>query len=393
MNEHKNWFRKNRNRAIAATAAVAIAAGGAAELKSKTENHPIKPETPVEQIVPNDKHPQPEIDDYSRTLTELAGFMNPDLKNEDYSAYIIEPDQGSKDYFAQQFLNENGLPFTDHPPLREVAIIHDQGVFSQKELEKPGTFNVYNASEKPLDLQFIRFSLEATKLWLDKWHDKEILIGGRTTARVSQFNVPHEMFVLDSIPKEIAGESPADALTIYNRNGINTSFISTTRVDMKRITPKSRYTVFKDPARAYQYSKLSVEVCQNLVNVHNVKKVPGGYGAAEDAGEFVHGVNPGGGENEDNTELTAQEVACNGLGDIEMAIYLGGIEAAKRLALKNQFVQGVRHTSVIDYSLYVPYLEEFQSLMHKIDDDPGMVSTIGGQHTPTLDHLRKLAED
>jgi hypothetical protein len=312
------------NRVASALVCISLAVSGGLLISKAFDKEPGVGPKPV-PVTQNES--QPLLFDDEASASQAIQSMQDDLDYNGEGTAIFKPTQESRDYFNSRYLNDHGLPSENPPKLREVIYANDKSVFSADELKKPYVFNIFNGSNRPVDISFVRFALKGAKSWLDSRPKGQVTIHNKVVAKVKQNRGEHTFLFTDEVMKQV------QARTQKGIKGVTTPwpgrFVSYVSASDEH-TPKPpgwRAFNFDKPALFYRYDAMATEICQSLITVSDPRVFSGvrALSKLSSATTLLRQDNDlkGSGKT-DSFTLRNQEVVCNGLGDILTATYLAG---------------------------------------------------------------------
>lgn len=258
------------------------------------------------------------------------------------------------------------------PKLREVIDIRDENTFRQELAARPKKypFEIFNATDRPVDILYADYVLRATRYWLNQnsRHGGTIDIEGHTTAKIQPKAIPHSLVLVDNIPQVVTHGNkfngatrtyPNLTLSLISRNG-------------------------GTPASPFRHDTIATETCQSLVDVYDAKTLPGGKSRQAMMLRHVGKYWPQGAH---DLNAAAQDVFCNGMGDIVASAWNGGwAGVGKREDMLKRF--GFR-SSRWDYNLYDKEVPEFIWLAKHVPQEYTDVITYKNNHSPTAQFYRQ----
>jgi hypothetical protein len=299
-----------------------------------------------------------------------------------YSIAVEPPDATTQDAYTS-FFNNSSI-HVEHPPaLREVIHIRDKHTFSDIHAEHPSAypFDIYNATNQPIDLAFMEYALRATKLWRNETnHQKypDIDIEGHTLADINPISDPHVMIMVNHVPVGARSSKFANtiAVTEWHPDEFTRSFV-------KHTGPSSE---------PFMREAIATEICQSMVDVADEQLVPGMARQQRFMRQFAGSFNK---PALHNLDLASQESVCNGLGNFVTAAYEGGhgLDQATRTRIVIPRSWSTPAVSMkmrwIDYNLYRSERSQFEELAwHVTQQKHNEIITGQGANTPTLDYYR-----
>lgn len=243
--------------------------------------------------------------------------------------------------YVQKFIDENGRPFAQAPKIHEMLQIGD----------KAARVTVYNTTERSVDAGFVKYAGESVQNWLKAKQDSGISLNGLVSARVKPVKAPHDLMLVKDIPAYITAPSgngdKVPAVTVPPDDpigyGVTTSWVKFPyeldgAAEDRSILAQNQLTHYDE------YKFVAVELCQAMIEVEDVKDLPGRDRALH-ASEAYIGAQNGGAKG--NLDLYAQEITCNSLGRIIAASYFGGEQAANYVAY-NEFQSSQANAPLLD---------------------------------------------
>ena len=383
-----SWLQEHR-RALGASAA-AMAAGMIAwaapglinRSGGDSEPHPSKI-TPSAILPPFPEQLASDQQVYDEAAVEFEGIG--------YAAAVTPPRPSDETaYFDDYLEQEGGLPYSDAPmpKLREVAYVLDDQAFSP-DVNQAWGFRVYNATDKPIDIPFIRFSAEFLKQWIDSRPASGITVDNSIGVKVSSDEVMHTIALVDELPPSAVDAKINGAVT-YNYVGSDT--LSWVMWGDRHELHESAENIFGRTNHEYKrYSSLGVEMCQSMLNLSDGHML---FGAASMATVLQGWANEGATSGRDLTR-TAHEIVCNTLGRALAVYWLYGQAGLPELeggdASIDRYVVGLQSTPVYEYSLAISDLAAMATIKSKIEQNSGNLSIVDGSKTPTTQSVLQAA--
>lgn len=385
-----NWLRRNRRYvgAIAAGVALAVATTHPHHQRGET-----KPKPAPAAKAPKPTHVQPNTHTVYATTTGVQKLIH-NYDATGYAANVFKPDADSKAYYKSQFLNDNGLPFARFPKLKETDYLRDSKAFPGKLGKKPYALEIYNATKRPVDMEFVRFTAEATKHWLDQHKKSRLDFNNTFTADIKPINIPHQILLLPTMPKYVVNpDNPALAPRVPSLTNVPDTplagDVTTTWVNVndKRYGAQEADQAHLPSALKEAYAAntmLATEVCQAMVNVDNVRVLPSGapiiqhleqfWNSNEPAVQDGYPIAPLG-----DVRLYGQEVVCNSMGRILTASYYGGLAPIQHRIDTHPLMQVAP-----SFNSQIADTTWLGALQDQIESHPGSLYAMPG--TPTGDH-------
>ncbi len=365
--EQSSWVQRNKTR-IATVAAVMVAAGGAYAVSKEPSRESI-PSAEIKQT-----KIKPSISEHP-TVKEMEQATEVDYRLEGFTAGVFPPTPDQIDYFNLFFLDYKDGRSTDPPVLRETIFLRDS-VLAPVEAKFPRSAPIYifNGTDRPVNVPFIRFVVEATQEWLAHNEAHSLDLNSDVSVHVEPEVTPHTIIQVDHVPSGIGRNTDA-----HNN-------VDVTRVNRTQTTS---WIVPSHPGeingRYLSNKGIATEICQALIHVY-IPTVKNEDFAAEERVEEGADFNV---RAMTNLRLAAQEEVCNGLGGTLAALYTHGLRGVESLVSQRGFKQDEPEKDRWpNYGLYASSLENFYQIMEKVKKHSGIIEVVKGNNSPTIKHYR-----
>lgn len=374
--EQPSWLQRNRVRVAAITATLVAAVGIQAMVRGSNDES-FTTSAPVEATFTD---PSPMVLDDNSSLVDFQQALGEDYHFQGgYDAGVIAPTPQMEEAYSHSYMNDEGLPSTDPPRLREAVFINDRKAFSRESKEDPNAapFIVFNATNYPVDEPFTRYSAIAIRVWQENHEQDPIRLNNAIQARTWPIVKPHIMIQTQQMPPIVRNKSGFGVTRDYPN--LELSWIRP-QVHAQHIKPSDiAMRAFKNPAAFASRSTIATEMCQSLVEVYDAKPLIGASYAAGTMEQTVSEFNPPAAY---DLDLTAQESVCNGLGRVLAALYVGGLRGVQSVISQTPLF-GLEQTPWLDYSLYASQLNTFFQISEGVKQHPSVIETTTGHSTPT----------
>ncbi len=306
-----------------------------------------------------------------------------DKSDADESILVIGADEeDTRQAYRNFYSNWGESPSINIPRLREAAYINNGDLFKEeRQNSNMYPFSIYNATDYPLDLRFINYSLKSTNLWLEEMlaeNDGIINIGGYANARVKPADVPHVTIFTNKYPDTLNEDYYSKGTTRKYPDYLSISFLV-------RDFPSNSDGVF-DVDLPFRKRAIATEICQSLVDVNDVKPILGQKQTLE--AQRIYWEKP---EGQTGADLIGQEQICNSIGAVVTAIYEGGQEKLddyRRTSGKKTKI-GLAQVPRMDISIADDQISDFFNLKKQALLEENFIITDENSKLPTVAWYRE----
>ena len=369
-----SWLQHYKNQ-IAVAAAVTVAAVGSLVLPAKDPqaNNHRSPQIEAKFI-----DPQPEVEINESTQDQQQWFSHDYAVDDGFAAQIRKPSpQNERDYEGFHWNDFSSYSLTPPPTLREVVLVDDKNDFPANLTDKKvAPLAVFNASEHPVDITFIRYAAAAIRAWQLSKLKQPVVVDDAIQARVQSIDKPHSLFQT-GIEYDSHNNS---GITLWGSQSTD-SWIRPWYALPRGESYYGGHRFLKNPASFDARDVMATELCQAMVEVRDAQPQFLAKGKVRIVEHVIAGFNR---DARHDINLTAQEVVCNSLGQTLAAIYVGGSKAAAKLLTSQKPGRGLQQVTTMDYLPYMPDWSKFVTIANAVKQHPSTAEAIDGQDTPTV---------